>query len=68
MKAMIEVEYERLGDFFQVSDKVIEGLVNILDPDMRAADSWEITFVRPLNGRGTITFSRVSNKTGDKNE
>ena len=62
MKRTIEIEYERLGDFFDSSDQVIEALVNILDPDPRTADSVEINFVRPLNGRAFITFSRISNK------
>ena len=66
MKAIIEIEFERLGDFSDVPDKVIEGLINILDPDPRASDSWEISFVRPLNGRAFIKFSRVSEENKER--
>lgn len=65
-KVLIEVEFELLGDFYTNRDKVIEGLVNILDPHPAMADSWEIKFIRPLDGSGSITFSRCPNQTAEE--
>jgi len=60
-KTLVEIEYEYLDDLLDHQDRVAEGLINILDdPDPTTADSWTISFVRPLFGRhGEIVLRRV---------
>jgi len=65
-KTLIEVEFELLGDFYNNSEKVIDALINVLDPHPDTAESVEVLFIRPLDGRGSIKFSRCPNQKETK--
>ena len=63
-KVLIEIKYGFLGDFLEHPDKIAEGLLNIVDPDPRTAETWEIVWVRPpFNKHAELKMSRILGDT-----